>query len=240
MTRARVLFLVALTLPPAGSGCWWMQEDYTQRMTASLATWKQRQALGELLGDAVRVADVNLSYWPPRPTQPVAASSPDFNAEFQGGDPPVEVIILVTTTAGPIQEFANSAIAQLTAAGKGPSEPPQRTDDQQIPSIYGGELTFQLYSAAGQRTLAAAGGAAAAPANPTPYYWYLYFLEEPPQQVMVAFLFPESQYQQFKEAMTTSLKTLAVGSRYGAAQAGAVPQSTTGAAPSGAGAPSSF
>jgi hypothetical protein len=130
---------------------------------------------------------------PPKPTEPIEAPQ-GLTAAFEGGDPACYLLLLAQAAQGNIEEFVKAGLQALKQAGYGTPAEPAKMDDQTS-----GSLTFNLYSLQGDR-------------DGVTYDWYIYFTETGGQHVMVAFVFPHDQFEQFGQAMVTSLGTLKVSS----------------------------
>jgi hypothetical protein len=213
-----VILLAALVM--FGAGCFWQRDSYTTKMRSTMKNWERDEELRRLLGDPFTSGDP-IWFRPPKTVQLVQQPDdpPKFTALFQGGTPMVEVILYHSAGGESMPDFENAAMAVLNGAQKGPGGQLQRMDQATVTSMHdNSSITFNLFSAQAPRQL---GGADGQPGQAVACNWLVYFTEEPPQKIMVAYIIPDSLYEQISSELQKSLEGLALGTKVAIAQGGA-------------------
>jgi hypothetical protein len=218
-----------------GAGCFWQRDSYSTKMRTTMKNWERDEELRRLLGDPFSTGDP-IWFRPPKTVQLVQQPDdpPKFSALFQGGTPMVEVVLYHSQGGESMPEFETAGLALLNSTQKGPGGQLQRMDPASVTSMHDNStMTFNLFSAQAPRQFAGADGQ---PGQPVACNWLVYFTEEPPQKIMIAYIIPDSLYEQISSELQKSLEGLALGAKVAIAQGGA-PAPAAPAAPAGGPAP---
>lgn len=161
------------------SGCFWQKDEYTQNMKASLQ------------GSAAKTFGI-VKMWTPQGfvlEQPPNA----YQGFIRGDNPPVEVLVLGSTTEEAMPQFQNTSIKLLGDVGYGPSTPLTRGE----PKTYG--RSYEVYQVEELRRVGETN---------VDYFWYIYFTSDGPNRAMFAFLIPKEKYDTYGELMIRMLSSV--------------------------------
>lgn len=198
------------------------QGAYTAQLQRTLSGAGDTAAFDQALQPAFFDNEFGICFRPPKPLERSALQLPDIKSQwhFTGGTPPLEVLIFGNKSpTGSLDTFLQTCNQTLATVKRAPQSLAQNPDQPTfVANTNYGNVGFQLYTGSGTH-----------PETSTPATWLAYLTEQDGYHLMICFVAPTEVFGQYGEAITLSLRSLALGQNAALAATGT---GGSGAAPS--------